>query len=46
MEKIARRRIGLETVQYVANINRFYIEFVLVDRADEQRRRVREELSG
>lgn len=46
VEKIARRRIGLETVQYVANINRYYIEFVLVDRADERRRRIREELSG
>jgi len=46
VERIARRRIGLETVQYVSNINRYYIEFVLVDRAEEQRRRIREDLSG
>ncbi len=46
VEKIARRRIGLETVQYVSNINRYYIEFVLVDRVYEQRRRGREAQSG
>jgi len=46
VEKIARRRIGLETVQYVSSINRYYIEFVLVDRAEEQRRQGREAQSG
>lgn len=39
VERMARSQIGLETVQYVGNINRYYIEFVLVDRAEEKRRR-------
>ena len=38
---LARRRIGLETVQYVSNINRYYAEFVLFDRAQALRLQTR-----
>jgi len=41
VEKVARRRIGLEPVSYVGDINRFYIAFVLLEEAEQERVRLR-----
>ncbi len=38
VEKIAAEEIGRETVDYVANINKYYVAYRLQYEADRQRR--------
>lgn len=42
VEEVARRVIGRETIDYVANINKYYIAYRLSEAAREERKKARE----
>jgi len=42
VEEVARHVIGRETVDYVANINKYYVAYKLSAAAQEERQRARE----
>lgn len=44
VELIAAKRIGQETVTYVANIYKYYIAYRLVQEDEEETRKAREEI--
>jgi membrane-bound lytic murein transglycosylase MltF len=46
VERVASERIGRETVQYVANIYKYYVAYLLVVEQMEQRRRVKTGAAG
>lgn len=42
VEEVARRVIGRETIDYVANVNKYYIAYKLAAAAEEERQRARD----
>ncbi|UCB47647.1 MAG: hypothetical protein JSW56_10725 [Deltaproteobacteria bacterium] len=46
VEKIASERIGRETVEYVANINKYYVAYKLQYEANQQRKTKLKSLGG
>jgi len=44
VEKVVRRRVGIEPVQYVRNITRYYIEFLVMQRTNAARAEARRKL--
>jgi len=43
-EMIAAARVGTETVDYVSNIYKYYVAYILMAEQDEERRKAKESL--